>query len=81
MRFNFEVCPLVISISLLETSKVFDKSLTSSAFAAPSTGGDSIFTFNAPPNSPTISLFDERGTTLTLKIIAPSFSVKFITSN
>lgn len=40
----------------------------SSAFAAPSTGGAAIFTFNAPFTSPTISLFEARGTTRTVKI-------------
>jgi len=67
----------MISISDFETPKVFAKSLIISAFAAPSTGGDAIRTFNAPSCSPTISLFDARGTTRTLKIIESSFSVIF----
>ena len=76
--FAFEVCPPMISTALFETSKVFAKSLINSAFAAPSTGGEAILTFNAPSNSPTISLFDARGTTRTVKIIESSFSVKLI---
>ena len=76
--FVFEVCPATISTSDFETSKVFAKTLINSAFAAPSTGGEAILTFNAPSCAPTISLLEARGTTRALKIIAPFFSVKFI---
>lgn len=76
--FALEVFPLRISTWLLETANSFAKSLTSSAFAAPSTGGAFNFTFNALSYSPTISLFDERGITRTEKIRESSFSVKSI---
>src|SRR5215208_4418899 len=76
--FVFEVCPERISTSDFETPKVFDKTLINSAFAAPSTGGEAILIFSAPSCAPTISLFEARGTTRTLKISAPFFSVKFI---
>ena len=78
--FVFEVCPPIISTELFEMPKVFARSFSNSAFAAPSIGGDAIRIFNAPSNSPTISLFEARGTTRTVKIIALSFSVKFINS-
>ena len=54
-----------MEISLLATPNFFAKNLISSAFAAPSTGGAAILTFKAPPWSPTISLFDARGTIVT----------------
>ncbi len=73
--FVFEVCPLKISTALLETLNFFAKTFINSAFAAPSTGSEAILIFNAPLKSPTISLFDARGTTRTLKIKFPSFSV------
>lgn len=76
--FVFEVCPDRISTADFETPKVFAKSLTSSTFAAPSTGGEAILTRNAPSCSPTISLFDARGTTRTLKTRSPFFSLKLI---
>jgi hypothetical protein len=57
----------------------FASSLTTSSFAAPSTGGEDILTFKDPSISPAISLFEARGTTRTLNVTAPSFSVKWIT--
>ncbi len=66
--FRFENCPFNISTVLFDTPNVFAKTFINSAFAAPSIGGTAILTFNAPPNSPTISLFDARGTTRTLKV-------------
>src|SRR5215213_3866115 len=76
--FALEACPLRISTFDFETSKVFAKTLINSAFAAPSTGGAAILTFNAPSCAPTISLFEARGTTRALKTSAPFFSLKFI---
>lgn len=72
--FCFEVCPLNISTALFGTPNFFDKIFINSSFAAPPVGGEAILTFNAPSISPTISLFDARGTTRTLKIKPSVFS-------
>ena len=71
---DFEVCPETISTSLFGTPSFFAKSFVNSAFAAPSTGGEASLTFTEPSISPTISDLEARGTTLTAKSTAPSFS-------
>ena len=65
---RFEVCPLVISTALFEIFNRLAKTFINSALAASSTGGAFILIFNAPPISPTISLFDDFGMTRTAKI-------------
>jgi hypothetical protein len=78
IRLVLDVWPETISTLLRETSNVLARSFISSAFAAPSTGGEQRRTFKAPSSSPTISLFDARGATRTPKNTAPSFSSKLI---
>lgn len=58
-----EARPDTISTAPLATANFFANSFISSAFAAPSTGGEATLTFTAPSNSPTISVLDARGTT------------------
>ena len=74
MCLDFELCPDTISTLLFGTPRALAKSFISSALAAPSTGGDAILTFKAPPMRPVISDRDERGTTRTVMVTAPSFS-------
>ena len=78
--FSFAACPPVIAIALRGTPNARAKRRTSSSLAAPSTGGAAIRTRNAPSCSPTSSLREARGTTLTLKISFPSLSVYSIIS-
>jgi hypothetical protein len=58
-----------------ETPKAFAISLTTSSFAAPSTGGAEILTFKEPLSSPITSDLDARGITRRLKTSELSVSV------
>jgi hypothetical protein len=69
----------VISTALRETLNARANICTSSLLAAPSSGCAAILTRNAPLCSPTISLRDARGTTLTWNDRLPSFSENPIT--
>ena len=80
IRFVFEVPPLTIRTEVFETPHFFESIPINSLFAAPSTGGAANFTFNAPPYSPAIPLFDDRGMTRTSKLIESLFSFISISS-
>jgi hypothetical protein len=73
--FVLEVAPEMIEMEPAETPKARARVRNSAELAAPSTGGAVSRTRNAPSCSPTISLREERGTTRTLKVSFPSFSV------
>lgn len=77
-----EIWPERSATLLFGTPRCFDKSFTSSAFAAPSTGSDASRTFTVGSNSPTISLREAPGSTRAVKCTAFSFSkisIKFYT--
>ena len=73
--FALEVSPAMISTELLGTANVLARSLMSSSLAAPSTGGDASFTFQAAPCSPTISDREALGATRTVIVMPSLFSV------
>jgi hypothetical protein len=70
-----EVSPLTIATADFATPSFFEISRTSSALAAPSTGGEDTLTFTAPSYSPTISTDAARVVTRTSKIIPSGVSV------
>ncbi|HEX6124154.1 MAG TPA: hypothetical protein VFZ23_02160 [Pyrinomonadaceae bacterium] len=70
-----EVSPLTISIEDFGTLSLLANNLISSAFAAPSTGGDVNFTLIASSCSPAISLRELRGITRTENSIASRRSI------
>src|SRR3954462_5742416 len=74
IRFVFDDRPETTWTSCFDTPNSLASSVTSSSFAAPSTGGELSFTFKAPSCSPRISLFDDRGIARTSNVIEPSVS-------
>ena len=75
MRFVFDVSPETIATFDFGTPNAFASTFTTSSFAAPSTGGDDILSFKDPSTSPTISLFDARGTTRIVNVIESALSL------
>ena len=69
-RLVLEAPPATIAIADFATPSFLANSLMSSAFAAPSTGGEDNLTFTAPSTSPTISLRALRGITRTVNVTA-----------
>jgi hypothetical protein len=65
IRFTFDLSPDTIETEPLETPKAFERNLTISSLAAPSTGGDAIRRRSVPSSPLSNSDFDARGTTRT----------------
>src|SRR6185295_812379 len=68
MTLFFELVPETNVIAAGETLNLFARNLTSSRFAAPSTGGAATRTRSVPSCRPATSLRDARGTTRTAKV-------------